>query len=87
MSLLEEQNRIEKLHSDCEILLQAKKILMDYYSNYKPNSNASKLDLYLSKMGDDMYNPFLMLKENMKLSCETMDSIFIIKKSQILRLN
>lgn len=87
MSLLEEENRIQKLESDCETLLQAKKILMDYYSNYKPNSNASKLDLYLSKMGDDMHNPFLMLKENIKSSCEILDSVFIIKKSIQIHLN
>lgn len=85
--MLEEKTRIENLHNDCEILLQAKKIMSEYYSNYQSNSNASKIDRYLTEIDVDMNNPFFMFKDNLKLSCEMLDTVFTIKQSQILHLN
>lgn len=77
----------QKLKNDCKILMAAKKIMVDYYSNYSKNSNASKLDAYLTEIGDSMDNPFFMLKNNIKMSGKVLDTIFIIKESQLLRLN
>jgi len=81
------QNEEKKLYSECDILLQAKKILTDYYSDYQANSNASKIDRYVTEIDVDMNNPFFMLKDNLQLSTQMLDLIFIIKKSQLLHLN
>ncbi len=70
--MVEEENRIEKLQGDCKILLQAKKIMNDYYSNYESSSNASKIDRYLTELDVDMDNPFFMMKSNLKLICASM---------------
>jgi len=77
----------QKISHECDILLEAKKILTDYYSNYTQDSNASKLDAFLSEIGDDMNNPFFMMKNTQKSSIETLDTMYIIKKSQLLKLN
>lgn len=77
----------QKLRDDCKILMQAKAIMTDYYSNYSQDSNASKLDAYLTKIGDNMDNPFFMMKNNIKMSSDVIDAIFTIKQSQLLRLN
>lgn len=87
MSVVEEEKHIEKVDSDCKILLQAKKIMSEYYSNYESNSNASKIDRYVTGIDVDMNNPFFMMKDNLKLSCEMLDLIFTIKQSQLLHLN
>lgn len=87
MTILESKVIDQQIQNDCRILLAAKKILSDYYSNYETNSNASKLDKYLSTVSNDMENPLFMLKENLKQSGKTLDDIFIIKQSQLLRLN
>lgn len=75
------------LDEECKILLSAKKILTDYHSTYDEDSNAIKLDNYLSDIGNDMNNPFFMLKNNLKTSTNTLDMLFVMKKSQLLKLN
>ena len=81
------ETQIQQLNDDCNTLLSAKKIIIDYYSNYETNSNASKLDDCLSEIGNDIDNPFFLMKNNQKSSIQMLDTLYIIKKSKLLHLN
>jgi len=76
----------QRLQEECGVLEATKKILSDYYSNYEAESNASKLDKYISEIGHDINNPFFFIKHNLKSSIEILDMIFVIKQTHLLNL-
>jgi len=80
-----EKSNIQQL--ECETLLQSMKIIREYYSDYSENSNATKLDTYISEIGNDMNNPIFIMKNNLKSALETMNNIYLIKQSRLLQLN
>ena len=87
MSLVTETTiQQQRLQEECGNLVAAKKVLSDYYSNYEKESNASKLDKYISEIGHDVNNPFFLIKHNLKSSIETLDMIFVMKQTRLLNL-
>lgn len=86
MSVTTEKN-LQQIDMECNVLLSAKKIIVDYYSNYATDSNASKLDEYVHEIDSDLNNPFFEMKDNIKKALKTMDMLIIIKQSKLLNLN
>lgn len=82
-----QETDIQELHKECDTLLQGIQIMNQYYSDYSENSNASKLDSYISEIGNDMNNPIFKMKNNLKSALETINSIYLIKQSRLLNLN
>lgn len=75
-----------QLQSECETLLKAREIIDDY-TIITENSSASKIENQVDTAESNVYNPLFLLKNNLKITKETLDMIFLIKQSRAINLD
>ena len=77
-----------RLEAECVVLKQAKKIIDQYQSDYSQDSNATKIDAYIAKLSDEdhMDDPMPQFKVKLADANKVLETIFMMKQSQLLGL-